>query len=104
MSLNFNCSNIKDWQTVCLDAEGQWSTRTSLIIFRTMFIGMPVIDEKNCEEFHRRSAMWDRMMGESRKLEFEDVQSYIGLRTNANQWTKAKFKSHLFEVLEREIK
>jgi IS5 family transposase len=54
MSLSWNIEKIKDYETVCRDAEGHIKHRTEALIFATMSVGMGRITEDNAAEFYAR--------------------------------------------------
>ncbi len=94
MSLNYDLTNVAaDYKD-----DAVWPI-TNALIWGTMSVAMNEITEDNWEEFYTRCYMietihgsWLSFKNKSRPITPEDVKSHIGLHTNANTLTKAKFK------------
>lgn len=79
------------------------SEKESLIYF-TLFVGMPVITEKNVEDFASRVRAYERVYGAlTAAAEFPQslLLSAVGLRTNASEMTRAAFGKKLLQKLYR---
>ena len=97
MSLNYDLSIIPDWQEL-LDDSGHTKPMTEAVIFLTLFVGMNEITEKNVVEFACRVHLFETcgdplLKGPNGplRLTLADIQRHIGLRTNANTLTRARF-------------
>lgn len=74
------------------------------LVFFTLFVGMPVITEKNVEDFASRVRAFERVYGAlTAAAEFprETLLSAVGLRTNASEMTRAAFGKKLLQKLYR---
>jgi len=120
MSLNWDMRNVKPSEHV---SESTMSALTESIIFYCMFIGMSEITEKNALEFYKRVRLHEKLFGTSlidlseekkettcsnlhcrdRFITFEEIKAHIGLRTNAENFTDAKFRSKVFARHSREV-
>lgn len=109
MSLDYSFGRIKNWKKVCLDSEGQVKPLTEAIIFRTMFVDMGQITEKNYREFYLRCKVVSEVTGKpliqikrNKPVEvdftLDDIRAHIGLSTNVStkngmsfwsRWTKS---------------
>ena len=97
MSLNYDLSHIANWQEL-LDSSGCTAPTTEAVIFLTLFVGMNEITERNMVEFACRVHLFETFGDPLLKgpngpvrLTLADVQRHIGLRTNANTLTRARF-------------
>jgi hypothetical protein len=95
MSLDFNFTDAPHAEE--MKSDEQWGL-TEAIIFITIPIGMPRIEEKTVEEFFRRVAAWELATGaicvEDKKPRYttlDDIRLRVGLRTNASPKTKHQF-------------
>lgn len=104
MSLNWNISNCKNWES--LKEDGEWY-KTEHMIFATMAIDMYEITEDNVAEFYARLLVVGKISGGNwysagigwDYVTLEDVRKRIGLHTNANrntfnQWLTRMVKVH----------
>lgn len=101
MALTWDLTEIKDSQKICwipaTDEEGkvEMGALTTTLIWATIFVGMNRITEKNSKEFHKRLIECEIIQGRGMLIEhneldkktrqptLEEVQSHIGLKTNA---------------------
>jgi hypothetical protein len=115
MSLNYNYEDAPHAEE--MQSEEQWGL-TEAIIFVTIPIGMPRIEEKNVEEVFRRIAAWEMATGaicvehgddgpQPRYTTLDDIRLRVGLRTNASPKTKLQFlKSigeHCYQSAQRKL-
>lgn len=115
MSLDFNLAKIENHATLCYQGEGD-NTRmnpvTEVIIFGSMFVGLPVITADNAETFQTRL---QRFWGEDgplvwvdddglhkRHVTLDEVRAHVGLKTNATQFTNKQFERNMRLKLKRE--
>jgi hypothetical protein len=109
MSLDYNFSDAPHAEE--MESEEQWGL-TEAIIFITIPIGMPRIEEKTVEEFFRRVAAWEMATGaicvehgddgpKSRYTTLDDIRLRVGLRTNASPKTKHQFLKTIGETCYR---
>ena len=104
MALNWNIERCKDYKKLIDEKEG---VITDAIIWLTMSIGMPEITKKNHEEFFLRTQIHQKINGAFLRkgngapfyMTIEDVQKRIGLYTNADKFSKAVFKSRIYNSL-----
>jgi hypothetical protein len=101
MSLNYDLSHIADWQEL-LEGSGCVTPRTEAVIFLTLFVGMNEITEKNALEFACRVQLFETFaepllkgLDGPKPITLADIQRHIGLRTNANPLTRARFFNSL---------
>lgn len=104
MSLNWDVTNVKDYENLFNNDN---SAVTEAIIFHTIFVGISAITEANVETFFKRVYVYEKLFGPTvsqlddnggrseYRLRFSDIQKRIGLRTNADNFTDAKFKSKI---------
>jgi len=102
MSLDVNVENVKDWQTKCKTVTDDFTPLVTAVAFLSRVIGLNEITKKNCKDFYARILMWERLATpflqklnnngevEGQPITLADVQSLIGLKTNASvtSWTK----------------
>jgi len=117
MSLNWNVSNIEDFEAVCFrhfEEDGQplreLKQSTEKLIFITMAVGLGRITESNYQEFYKRIALFERLRGCVRVKKsdrggfvddpytLEDIRQHIGLCVNVSDekpdaWRKRILKS-----------
>ena len=104
MALNWNIERCKDYKKLIDEKEG---VITDALIWLTMSIGMPEITKKNHEEFFLRTQIHQKINGAFLRkgngapfyMTIEDVQKRIGLYTNADSFSKAVFKSRIYNSL-----
>jgi hypothetical protein len=104
MSLNYDLTEIKDWQKLN-------PMITQAIVFATMFVGMGHITEENAPQFSARLDAWQKLHGCSLikaakrpdgteygkriPMTINQVRRYIGLRTNVGLDTPSQFGKRL---------
>ena len=104
MALNWNIERCKDYKKLIDEKEG---VITDALIWLTMSIGMPEITKKHHEEFFLRTQIHQKINGAFLRkgngapfyMTIEDVQKRIGLYTNADKFSKAVFKSRIYNSL-----
>lgn len=106
MSLNWNLSKVDDFEDTLTDEN---KAVTESIIFYTIFVGMSQITEENVDNFFQRVYTYEKLFGPTisyvdkdnnlcrHYIKFNDVKRLIGLRTNADNLTDAKFKTRIFK-------
>lgn len=116
MSLDFDLSGIKDYETKChykFNNNGTEVSRinpvTEALIFATMFCGIGRIEEANAEKFHERLNAWEKCVGSvifrgdgykgHPYITLEEVQYHIGLRTNVSTLSDAQFRKDLVNAM-----
>jgi len=114
MALNWNVGKVKDFKTVCYNADGKVNAVTETLIWASMIIGVSDITEKNAEEFFFRISMREKLHGALRRdwsgenpvdvfVTWGEVEAHIGLGTNATNMTRAKFIKHTVNMFERDM-
>jgi len=100
MSLNYELSRIANWQELLDSASGCTTPITEAIIFMSLIVGMNEITEKNALEFACRVHLFETygdplLTGPDGpvRITLANIQRHIGLRTNVNPHTRAKFIS-----------
>lgn len=136
MSLDFDLTKIKNFKTVCYDtrtteptgaeaddgwrpdkdAPGTWiklRSVTTVIIFKTMAVGMGAITEKNLPEFLTRKHVLDGFDGfdlvgpnRGRHVTEDEVRAHTGLTTNVRteplgQWAARVLKYEIVRARAR---
>lgn len=96
MALTFNLSRCD--KSACFDAAGKLTPTAEVMIFATLFVGMPEINEKTLAEFmwrmefdRRMDGRWYRREDQSKPITVDFVRPFFGLSTNATKLTRAKF-------------
>lgn len=96
MALTYQLGDIPDWKD--LD-----SGEIQVVVFMTMFVGIPEITDKNWQDFYKRARAWERVHGtissNNEPMSQDLVKKFIGLYTNASRMTVTQFKNRLFEGL-----
>jgi hypothetical protein len=91
------------------DRDGHWSVK---LIEATMGLGIHSITEKNIEEWLWRAAFVKRLGLGNLDTQYADevvpltaaiLRRWIGLSTNASDFTRAKFKKECMEQVERNV-
>ena len=119
MSLNYNLTNIPDHESICyreINGETHLAPLTTSLIFSTMLIDMDSITEENAVEFLARCEMAARIYdaflqmqntdtGEiiNKHYTLEMIRSHIGLKTNANNYTRKQWLKDLPKRIEAEM-
>jgi hypothetical protein len=118
MPLTWDITEVVDFVDI---NDGFESIKTQGLVFATMAIGMYTITDANAGEFYTRIKMLEGVNGHlvvgpenedgSSRYYFytpADIQRRIGLRTNANSYTKTKFVNNLYhfgtELYNRNVK
>ena len=102
MSLNYDLSEIEDWENRCrvLRDDGTLSHVlsgiTEALIFATMTIDLGEITQKNHIEFYTRMMMYKFITPRAFEgVTLDDVKAHIGLTTNVMNTTPLKFNKKL---------
>ncbi len=110
MALNWNIETIKDFKELWIhDPQGHGGTeqpyaldkKTEMLIYATMSVGINEITKKNWKKFYVRLRMAG--LNQSYNLGPKDILRHIGLHTNANKMTDAKFRKEVEIRFEREL-
>jgi len=101
MSLDWSIADVANKDTLCWQGEGKdrhMNPVTEVLIYSTMFIGIPWITAKTVKEFQFRMDVHQKMFGALLssptgpvEVTAEDVAAHIGLGTNASTINKAKW-------------
>lgn len=113
MALSWNVQNVKNDQQVCWVGKGKkrrMNPVTDTLIWMTALIGMHEITEKNYKEFFKRTHFYENIFGahlkdkdgKPRQITMLDVYTHVGLHTNANSMSNAKFAAHLWKNFAQE--
>jgi hypothetical protein len=114
MSLNWNISNIKNYEEICFsvddDGEKYLSGITEALIFHTMAIGMGEITEQNVSEFYNRASLYAKFFGnpiryydeqtekyETRRFTANEIKNHIGLSTNVSYESPTKWRNRIWK-------
>ena len=112
MSLNFNLEGIENYKEKCwLEmTNGGFKVHplTDTLIWTSVFIGLNEITKANINEWVKRVKMYEHVMGALRVKEGKDVpltqeeiESHIGLWTNATKKTKTMFNKQVAAWVEQ---
>jgi len=117
MSLNWQLSKIKDYETVCWINEGdqrKLSPLTECIIWGTFALDIGKITEKNVNEWMWRMAFLKQLnkgnlvyerhsdgVSKGRSFTREELVQHIGLLTNVTTMTRAQFVHKWIKILRR---
>jgi hypothetical protein len=105
MALTADNTGIKDYENVVyitVDGERQLNGVTNIVTLLTVIVGIGHITEKNAAEFYTRVETLQRLQGgsfgrtskgEDYPITLDDVKRHMGLRTNVEDITRAKFVS-----------
>lgn len=113
MSLNWNITNVKDWEEIIADDDERVVLDTA--IWLTVAVGMPQITEKNWRDFYVRVAFYEKLYGcmmvknDDGNLigvpfTADNAERLIGLHTNASSLTESQFKNHHYKMFVRNNK
>lgn len=115
MPFTWNAETVpEDVRTVEVDGKKKLNPITQTLVYATISIGMPRITTSTAPEFYSRVRMYERLLGAGTWQAADDsepgapwpqplfitpldVRNHIGLSTNANTMTKARFRTFLFE-------
>jgi len=111
MALNFDVSNITDYQNITTSplSKDSWHPVTHYLVFSLMSIGINEIKAGNVDEVFRRVAMQQRIDGPALEyyippveiyLTRQDIVNHIGLHTNVSNMTAAEFNKKTLKVFE----
>jgi len=111
MALNFDVSNITDYQNITTSPfdENKWHPITEYLVFGLMGIGINEIKVGNVDEVFRRVAIHQKLYGPALEyyqpptsiyLTRQDIKNHIGLRTNVSNMTSAEFNKKTFKIFE----
>ena len=111
MALNFNVSNVKDFQTITTSPfdENKWHPVTEYLVYGLMSIGMSEINAKNADEVFRRIAINQKLYGPALQyhqpptliyLTLQDIKNHIGMNANVRNVTSAEFNKRTFKIFE----
>ena len=114
MALRWELTRIGQWETTCfmydeVRCQRTMNAVTNALITACMFVGMNEITSENAEQFAIRLLEYERVTGDGllyvhsqqkeRMPNWQEVQSHIGLSTNASKMSNAKWRGHLTTLL-----
>ena len=103
MGLNWQLTNIENWEKVCRTEDGKLRGGTECLIYASLFVGLPVLDDPVA--FWTRLQAWERLVGaissSGEPLSLDIVKAHKGLQTNASKDTDAQFWKRLRQAHER---
>jgi len=96
MSLNWNLSEVTDYETVCFYGEGndqQMRVSTDRLIWGAMSVGMNKITKENYREFASRMSQLNVARGwpANQSEILDSAKAHIGLWTNASSMSESEF-------------
>jgi hypothetical protein len=117
MSLNWDVSNIKDFQTVTSDPtdKTKWHPVTWTLVNTSMIVGLCVLDEKTLPEWVWRLEFLKQLnradfliekQGKSwkhRSFTMDELRAHLGLRTNASTLTRKQWVGRQWTIVGREV-
>lgn len=110
MALNWDATKVRDFDKLT-DEE---AVIREALIWSTLGVGISRITEKNYKEFYARLRFIELLNGARRYKDemkpkyftLEEVERFIGLTTNASEFSRAQFikrqTKNFFEEIERE--
>ena len=107
MALTFDYSKCK--RDECVDSDGNMTSTLESLIWATMILGIPEINDKTIKEFAFRLEFDRRLVGTFKtdgQFTVKFLTPFIGLRTNATKVTRAEFLKRIsgtFETFNKEI-
>ena len=94
--------------------EDRWKPHpvTECIVLTSMNMLVGDITEKNVEELIRRQLIYQELFGPHFRdkegndafLEPDQIRDHVGLKVNTRVVTKAQFRKHMFECVERDAR
>jgi hypothetical protein len=114
MSLNWELTNVQDWETKCFyeaeDGNKMLRPVTHVIVLATAFLGIPEITEKTALEFAKRLRVYQGVFGalmrkgdEPHYIGASDILEHIGLKTNAQKDSRTSFMKRVWDTLDKEV-
>lgn len=99
MPLNFDFTDIENYEALCWGDDGKVAPITDALIWQTMVVDMGEITKENWKEFFARVDIYQRTFGTSLydseggdfSLTEEHVKSHIGLSTNVRTESFERF-------------
>lgn len=106
MGLNWNMEQVADWEAKCTHPSDpdRLSPVADAIIWMTLAIDLGEITEKNLAEFWKRTAAYQTLGAPMQTtdgpvyLTREDIEDFIGLRTNVTNRPSAHFAKRLLTM------
>lgn len=102
MSLNWNITKVENWQKKKRSKKQRTILET--LIWSTLVIGLQDITKRNYKKFYARLTAYEHVRGsflykgsKPYYITLEDVENWIGLRTNAGTFSASKFESRLIK-------
>ena len=116
MPLTYDRTMVKDWKEkypniTNADGEERINDITNMLIFASMITGIRKITSKNAQEVFSRIRMSEMVHGGyftnggngHRNVTLKEVTDHIGLKTNANDITKARFNGNITKQMREKI-
>jgi hypothetical protein len=108
MALTWSLEHIENYKEKCFaeGTDGKYlRSLTEVLIFYTMAVGIPRITSANTKEFYERVRTVEAVNGPAQRMLIDDevnyipvllkdVEEHIGLSTNADTLSAAKFKKN----------
>lgn len=107
MSLDWDITRIKDYETTCFVAkpveggEREMRSVTKALIYTTMGVDLGRITEKNYREFHWRYRVLCAVDNRPPSITVDDVKAHVGLSVNVIDTTTHQFMSKLAKSAKR---
>lgn len=104
MSLNFNLSNIKNYETVCYNEDGTLRGLTTGLIYMMPVIGMSGITTATAKTVYLRLATYETLFGPVRGYErvtLKQVLAHVGLTANVEPESDAKWERRILKAFKR---
>lgn len=105
--MQWNVTKIRDYKKICFDARGNLSPITEQVILFCKKTGIPSLSMQTAEEFIIRMEMIKELVGSplrrpdgsSYDLDLQDVAVHIGLKTDVEELSEARFYRKLLRYL-----
>ena len=102
MTLSYDFTRVKDYDSICLDSEGKLHALTYALIISTQSIGMSEITHENAPEFYARLRVLERISGtilDDEIIKPVDVNTHVRLKTNAVDVPYSKWAAQVLDDL-----
>lgn len=116
MSLNWDVTNVKDFQTkfpdhVDEDGRKEWNGKFMCLLYYNMFTDMGEVTKENHVEFYERIKIYDKMAGcistkggVDYPLTYQDVADIIGLSINVSFEKRTAYMKKMNKRIQDDVK
>lgn len=104
MSLNFDLTKIKNYETVCYTEAGTLKGLTTGLIYLMPVIGMSGITTATAKTVYLRLATYEQLFGPVRehdRITLKQVLAHVGLTANVEPESDAKWERRIMQAFKR---